>query len=261
MIINEAGEYTLQYTATDACGNTTTVERELTVEGPPRTVLYTDGTFIINEAPADKAANEELHGVATNVYAPFNPNGSTNNDKYIFGSSTPWQGEMANVISVEIGEAISPTNTHIWFSGMTNLATADLSNLDTRNVTNMSSMFEGCSNLSAIDLSHFNTGSVENFGSMFYECTKLTELDLSSFNTITATRSDYMFSDCQILETIYTSNSFDLSNVTASSSMFNRCYILTGGAGTAYNGNNPKDKTYARIDNPPDAPGYFTARS
>lgn len=35
MIINEAGEYTLQYTATDACGNTTTVERELVVEAPP----------------------------------------------------------------------------------------------------------------------------------------------------------------------------------------------------------------------------------
>ena len=34
MIINTAGEYTLQYTATDACGNSTTVERELVVEEP-----------------------------------------------------------------------------------------------------------------------------------------------------------------------------------------------------------------------------------
>lgn len=34
MIINEAGEYTLKYTATDACGNSTTVERDLVVTEP-----------------------------------------------------------------------------------------------------------------------------------------------------------------------------------------------------------------------------------
>lgn len=44
MIINEAGEYTLQYTATDACGNSTTVERELTVEAPPYYGAVWDGS-------------------------------------------------------------------------------------------------------------------------------------------------------------------------------------------------------------------------
>lgn len=42
-----------------------------------------------------------------------------------------------------------------------------------------------------------------------------------------------------------------------STDMFNRCYSLIGGAGTAYDSSH-EDGTYARIDNPPDSPGYFT---
>lgn len=48
MKINTDGTYTLQYTAVDSCGNETIEERTVIVASP-RTVLYTDGTFIINE--------------------------------------------------------------------------------------------------------------------------------------------------------------------------------------------------------------------
>lgn len=46
MIINEAGTYTLKYTATDSCGKTTVVDRELKVEEPTRTLfgVYWGGT-------------------------------------------------------------------------------------------------------------------------------------------------------------------------------------------------------------------------
>lgn len=34
MIINTAGDYTLRYTATDECGNSSSVDRSLTVASP-----------------------------------------------------------------------------------------------------------------------------------------------------------------------------------------------------------------------------------
>ena len=50
------GVYTLLYTAEDSCGNETIEERTVEVFGYS-TVLYTDGTFIINEKSTGRDAN------------------------------------------------------------------------------------------------------------------------------------------------------------------------------------------------------------
>jgi len=42
--------------------------------------------------------------------------------------------------------------------------------------------------------------------------------------------------------------------------MFNVCYSLVGGKGTAYSSSNPKDKTYAHIDGGTSNPGYFSKK-
>ena len=72
----------------------------------------------------------------------------------------------------------------------------------------------------------------------------------------------YMFYGCSNLETIYISSIWNISNVddNAGNGMFQGCNKLIGGAGTYYNGSY-LDKTYARIDNPPDSPGYLTYKS
>ena len=264
MIINEAGEYTLQYTATDACGNSTTVERDLVVDAPPRTVLYTDGTFIINELGQDQAANTALHGQPTNVYAPFDPNGATDAEKYIFTSHTqrPWRSQVSSVRSVEIGSNIQPTSTSHWFYGMANCTSIDLTNLNTSAVTTMESMFSGCSTLTSLDVSNFNTSAVTSMKYMFNNCQALTSLDVSDFDTSAVTTMSQMFYNCQALTAIYASVNFAVTQVTTSGSMFGSMSTnLVGGAGTTWSSSNPDDKTYARIDNPPSAPGYFTARS
>ena len=59
------GVYTLLYTAEDSCGNETIEERTVEVISY-NTVLFTDGTFIINEKSTDRAANSALHGAVTN---------------------------------------------------------------------------------------------------------------------------------------------------------------------------------------------------
>lgn len=314
MIINTAGEYTLQYTATDACGNTTTVERELVVEGPPRTVLYTDGTLIINEKSRDVEANIQAHGQPTNIYAPFDPNGATDVGKYIFDSAAarPWNSQSASITSVEIGMSIQPTSLAYWFDAFNACTSMDLSNLDTSlvtsmyntfntcrsmteidlsgfdvssvtnmertfygcdhaitinvsgwdvsSVTTMKEMFWGCNALANLDLSSFNAKNVTTTYNMFYNCNALTVLDLSNFDTQNLINTYGMFYSATGLTTIYASDKFVTSQITDSNNMFYLNPNLTGGQGTSFSYSNT-DKTYARIDNPPDAPGYFTAKS
>ena len=392
MKIDTAGTYTLRYSAEDDCGNVGTHDRTLTVVAP-RTVLYTDGTFIINEQPGDRATNEALHGVATNEYAPFDPNGATDIEKYIFVSSSarPWYAQRASILTAEIGDNISPTNTAYWFDDLPNvtqinvdkldtkyvedmrdmfhncrnlisvdvsgfdtqnvtnmscmfwtcpvLASIDVSDFDTSNVTDMSYMFSGCGAITTIDVSNFNTSNVTNMNAMFADltmmqsldlsnfdtskvtnmdsmflnggmtsiilgvfnatkvttmnrmfegcrslnsisftsftasdvtnmsymfknCRKITEIDVSGFATNNATETREMFNYCKMLTKIYVSVNFVVSSVTVSSSMFGNLDVgvLKGGAGTGWSSGNPTDKTYARIDNPPDAPGYFTLK-
>ena len=47
------------------------------------------------------------------------------------------------------------------------LASINLSNYNTNNVTNMDSMFNCCFSLTSINLSNFNTNNVTNMGFMF----------------------------------------------------------------------------------------------
>lgn len=291
MIINEEGTYTLRYTATDDCGKTTEVERELVVAdtSPRRTVLYTDGTFIINEKQKDQAHNIELHGEATNVYIPFDLNGATDQDKYIFriAGERPWVNQIGLIKSVEIGERIMPTSTSYWFSSCNELVRCDFSNLDTSNVTSVTSMFSYCTKLTTPDVSNFNTSNVIDFGgmfygcnglavldisnfntnnailtgSMFYGCKSLSVLDLSSFDTSNVTNMTSMFEGCRELTKIYVSNKFVVAQVTSSNRMFsNMSTNLVGGAGTVWS-SSYVDKTRAQIDGGTSNPGYFTAKS
>ena len=60
----------------------------------------------------------------------------------------------------------------------------------------MKNMFYRCSSLKELNLSDFNTKNVTNMSSMFYECSSLKELNLSNFNTNNVTDMRYMFYEC-----------------------------------------------------------------
>lgn len=217
------------------------------IEEVYRTVLYTDGTLIINESSRDEADNITLHGAAANVYAPFDPNGATDAEKYIFtnpygDSRVPWlnydsdEGTFwSNVRAVEIGSMIQPTSTAYWFYRTQGCRRFDFTNLDTSAVTNMEYMF--------------------------LECLYLENLDLSNFDTSAVTNMECMFNSCYSLTTIYASESFVTTQVTNSDAMFGAMSTnLVGGAGTVWASSNPTDKTYAHIDGGVSDPGYFTAK-
>lgn len=244
MQIDTAGTYLLKYTAEDSCGNETVEEREVEVYSVS-TVLYTDGTFIINERSIDRAANIALHGAVTNEYYPLDPNGSTNREKYIFSTSStrPWDSKKTSVTSIEIGSPISPTHTAYWFNGFSNCSANDLTGLDTSKTISMAEMFNGCTALSQPDVSHFDTSKVTNMAWMFKACKAITSLDISNFDTSSAVDMSGMFESCEYLQTVNVS-SFDTSKVENMTKMFYACIRLTSVDVSGFNTENVKTMGY-----------------
>ena len=152
--------------------------------------------------------------------------------------------------------------SHFLFASLTNIVELNLDNFDTSQVTNMLGMFLGISSartpgMTSIDLSKFDTSNVTDMSSMFVGCETITNLDLSNFDTSNVVHMINMFMDCSALTTIYVSNEWSVEMVKSSDYMFENCFCLVGGQETIYD-NHHTDKEYARIDEGPANPGYFT---
>ena len=103
----------------------------------------------------------------------------------------------------------------------------DLSNYDTSEITDMSSMFSDCTSLVSLDLGGFDTSRVTDMNCMFFDCTSLVSLDLSGFDTDTSQVTDMncMFDGCGSLKSLDLSG-FDTSRVTDMINMFYGCSSL-----------------------------------
>ena len=112
------------------------------------------------------------------------------------------------------------------FSDCRKLTSLEVSNFDTRNVTNMSGMFYYCNELTSLDVSNFDTRNVTGMRSMFNNCEGLINLDVSNFDTRNVTNMSWMFFNCSKLIDLDVSN-FDTRNVTNMSWMFYNCSKLT----------------------------------
>ena len=155
------------------------------------------------------------------------------------------------------GKIFFPEDSGKLFYDCTKLTTVTFDQIDTGKVTSMYAMFLKCRILTSLDLTSFNTEKVTDMGLMFCGCSALTSLDLTSFNTEKVTDMFSMFNGCSALTTITASGQFTTANVGGSDRMFLDCTSLVGGQGTTYKDENPKDKTYARIDGGIPNPGYF----
>ena len=97
----------------------------------------------------------------------------------------------------------------------------------------------------------------QNASGMFLSLSSATSINLDGISSLKTSDMSAMFAGCESLRTILVSDAFVTTSLTSSIGMFNDCSRLVGGAGTAYDYRHT-DGTYARIDNPPTAPGYFT---
>ena len=146
------------------------------------------------------------------------------------------------------------------FSGCSGLTSLDVSGFKTDNVTTMLVMFANCSNLTELDVSGFKTDNVKDMRSMFSGCSGLTSLDVSGFKTDNVTDMGYMFAYCYELSTIYASERWNMDNVEYTDDMFYGCSKIVGGEGTTYDPDHTNND-YARIDEGPSNPGYFTRKA
>ena len=141
-----------------------------------------------------------------------------------------------------------------------NLSSVDLSGLNTSSLRSLDSMMRYCSGLTFVNVSGWDVSHVTSMFGMFQQCTALSSLDLSDWNIVSTTNMNYMFGACPNLVTIYVGDGWNVNSVTTGGYIFDGCTSLVGGSGTSYAGTH-RDKTYARVDNPPDEPGYLTYKS
>ena len=120
---------------------------------------------------------------------------------------------------------IANQDSHGLFRYLEKLKTIQgLENLDTSQVTDMSSMFEMCNNLTNLDLSHWDTSQVTDMSGMFF-LDGLISLDLSNFDTSQVTNMALMFENCSNLINLDLSH-WDTSQVTDMYGMFENCRLL-----------------------------------
>ena len=192
------------------------------------TVLYNDGTLIMNELGVNRASNISTHGTVTKEYAPMDESNS-----YVFDThyDRPWNDDTLSVKSVEIGSKMSPTATAYWFAKFLNLEKGDFTNLDTSKVTSMRSMFSAsgrdATTFKMQGLSNWNTSSVTSMYSMFItagsSATTWSIGDISNWDTSSVTDMSSMFSSAGYSATTWTVgdlSNWNTSSVTDMSSMF-----------------------------------------
>ena len=196
------------------------------------------------EITMTKPALPVWRGELSDSYAGNNPsitldsvenNTVTNNEntKFILSS---WSNEAPTNMTINNKKSIKTieifnidtsnvTSMSSMFNDCISLTSLDLTKFNTSNVTDMSSMFRYCKLLTSLDLTKFNTSNVTNIGSMFLECSSLTSLDLTKFNTSNVTNMNSLFFNCRSLRSLDLTN-FNTSNVTTIVGMFSGCSRL-----------------------------------
>ena len=140
-------------------------------------------------------------------------------------SSQLWSMGMKSVVFATSFKDVQPQSTRSWFSGCGGLTSIKgIENLNTSEVTDMSSMFMECSSLKELDLSTFDTKKVKSFFSMFAKCESLQSLK-QNFDVSSATDFSSMFRECKGLEAIDLSN-FKSNRATSTAYMFLWCENL-----------------------------------
>ncbi len=128
----------------------------------------------------------------------------------------------------ENGEKVKfPSNCYALF--MSNkLTSLNLTNVDTSQTVNMSSMFMGSHALESIILKGIDTSNVTDMSSMFAtgDGMEIIELDLSGFDTRNVVDMAGMFRNCGELKSLNLSN-FNTQKVKKLTGMFTWCFKLT----------------------------------
>ncbi len=134
---------------------------------------------------------------------------------------------LTEIKGIEQFNTSAVTNMSGLFSGCSSLTSLDLSDWDTRDAKDITSLFYNCSALTEIKgIEKFNTSAITDISHLFYGCLSLTSLDLRGWDTSAVTDISYLFYGCSSLTSLDLSD-WDTSAVTDILSLFSMCSSLT----------------------------------
>ncbi len=135
-----------------------------------------------------------------------------------------WHKDSIQSVRIDPGVSAGNSLAGMFWSCKT-LESADLSQLDTSNVTIMRGMFERCSSLKSVNLSDLDLSKVTDMSNMFRDCYFLESINLPKSNTSALENMGSMFLNCPLLKSLDFSY-FDTSNVSDMNGAFNTCASL-----------------------------------
>ena len=147
---------------------------------------------------------------------------SDSNLKYESWRAYPDLIEHADLSQLDTSQAKDLSSL---FYGCTSLQSVDLSQLDMSNVTSMRGMFADCKNLKSVYLLGIDTSNVTNMRSMFAGCQSLESVDLTQLNTTNVTDMSELFFGCKKLISVDLS-ALKTTSVTNATRMFSGCESL-----------------------------------
>ena len=131
-----------------------------TEESQNNTVLYADGTLVINETEKDRGSNAEKHGEVTNIYGEVK-NGFESESDIL------WIKEAEHIKRFEMGSELKLKSTKYLLAGLKNLESTDLKLLDTSETSDMSYMFADTNILLSAEKTEIKVNENCNTDNMF----------------------------------------------------------------------------------------------
>ena len=126
--------------------------------------------------------------------------------------SLPWWNRRTHIQTVDVvDEGIAPSSISGWFMRMTDLASADLSNLDCAGVDTAWCAFLRCQSLTALK-SPKNLRPID-LRDFVYSCVRLKDLDASDWDLSRCQLISWAFANCSSLEAIHGAENWNVKSL------------------------------------------------
>ena len=139
--------------------------------------------------------------------------------------SLPWWNRRTQIQIVDvIDEGIAPLSISGWFMRMTDLTSADLSNLDCAGVDTARCAFLRCPSLTVLKSpKNFHPTDLRDF---VYHCVNLKDLDISDWDMSRCWAISYAFDHCKSLKAIPGAEKWDMKSLKDAVGAFSHCDSL-----------------------------------
>ena len=206
-----------------------------------RTVLFEDGTFIINQISAYTNMDKALHGEELAVYPPLDGENDyvflDQNAPYIYpeGEQIPEDprdvmaiiDDLRNVEDVETyfksfyGEEEGKARiSTLWEDSKSLIKAVQFGS--TVRPKSMNVWFRGCPNLETVDVEGLDLSQCDGLWGAFMGCQKLKSIDVSGWNLSNVETISQVFNNCKALETIDVAE-WNTGNIRSFSRAFEGC--------------------------------------